>query len=167
MSTNRRILIAVILILVLAGVVIGVDLLQRATPKRLPGTAIPLSPGSVPIYLNGELTGGFAPADLENLEQVSFTDAEEGKLQDGWLLREVMLLYVPANKLKPEAQIVISSSSRNKSIQLTWAEVNEQANMVMFDLSNRGTLKLVSLLPQLDRRDEWVQDVDRIEVTQP
>lgn len=167
MSNNRRILIAVILILVLAGVVIGVDLLQRATPKQLGGTAISLPPGSVPIYLNGELTGGFAPADLENLEQVSFTDAEEGKLQDGWPLREVLLLYIPANKLKPDVQIIVSSSSRNKSVQLTWAEVNEPANMVMFDLANRGTLKLVSLLPQLDRRDEWIQDVDRIEVTLP
>ena len=39
--------------------------------------------------------------------------------------------------------------------------------MVLFDLSNRGTLKLVSLLEQLDTRDEWVQDVDRIEVVSP
>jgi hypothetical protein len=39
--------------------------------------------------------------------------------------------------------------------------------MVMFDLSGRGTLKLVSTLERLDVRDEWVQDVDKIEVTQP
>ena len=37
----------------------------------------------------------------------------------------------------------------------------------MFDLSNRGTLKLVSLLPKLDTRDEWIQDVDRIEINTP
>lgn len=37
----------------------------------------------------------------------------------------------------------------------------------MFDLSNRGTLKLVSLLEKLDTRDEWVQDVDKIEMTSP
>jgi hypothetical protein len=36
--------------------------------------------------------------------------------------------------------------------------------MVLFDLSSRGTLKLVSLLEQLNTRAEWVQDVDRIEV---
>jgi hypothetical protein len=34
----------------------------------------------------------------------------------------------------------------------------------MFDLSGRGTLKLVSVLERLDVRDEWVQDVDQIEV---
>ncbi len=37
----------------------------------------------------------------------------------------------------------------------------------MFDLSNRGTLKLVSVLQKLDTRDEWVQDVDSIEVVNP
>jgi hypothetical protein len=39
--------------------------------------------------------------------------------------------------------------------------------MVLFDLSGRGTLKLVSKLPQLDIRDEWVQDVDKIEIITP
>ena len=59
----------------------------------------------------------------------------------------------------------MSSSSRAKSAQVTWAEVDVLENYVMFDLSNRGTLKLVSVLPALDTRDEWVQDVDSIEVT--
>jgi hypothetical protein len=54
-----------------------------------------------------------------------------------------------------------------KSAELTWVEVNEAQNMVMFDLSSRGTLKLVSLLEKLDVRDEWVQDVDRIEIVNP
>ena len=39
--------------------------------------------------------------------------------------------------------------------------------MVMFDLSGRGTLKLVSKLEKLDVRDEWVQDTDKIEITTP
>jgi hypothetical protein len=63
--------------------------------------------------------------------------------------------------------IRVSSSSEDKSAQLTWAEVAEPANLVMFDLSNRGTLKLVSVLERLDTRDEWVQDVDRIEIVKP
>ncbi len=35
----------------------------------------------------------------------------------------------------------------------------------MFDLSNRSTLKLVSVMPTLDEREEWVQDTDRIDIT--
>jgi hypothetical protein len=61
----------------------------------------------------------------------------------------------------------VSSSSRGKSVDLSWEQVERTENMVLFDLSGRGTLKLVSLLEQLDIRDEWIQDVDRIEVIMP
>jgi hypothetical protein len=71
---------------------------------------------------------------------------------------------VEEEKLKPDSAITVSSSVRDKSAQLTWAEVEDPANWVLFDLSNRGTLKLVSVLESLDTRDEWVQDVDRIEI---
>ena len=36
--------------------------------------------------------------------------------------------------------------------------------MVMLDLANKGTIKLVSKLEGLDTRDKWVQDMDKIEV---
>ena len=128
------------------------------------GTSTPLPPGSVPIVFNGQVVAGFLPADLEKLPLVSFVDAEEGKTQDGWLLRDVLLLYLKPEQMPDEAQITVSSSSRDKSATLSWAEVKEASNMVMFDLSNRGTLKLVSLLPHLNTRNWWVQDVDRIEI---
>ena len=80
------------------------------------------------------------------------------------MLRDVLLLHVDEDELEPEARIVVTSSSREKSVELTWAEVDDPANWVMFDLSGRGTLKLVSVLERLDIRDEWVQDVDQIEV---
>lgn len=108
--------------------------------------------------------GAFLPEDLASLEEVSFVDAEEGKTQQGWMLRDVLRLRVPERKLKPETRIVVASSSSGKSAELTWAEVDDPANRVMFDLAGRGTLKLVSVLERLDVRDEWVQDVDRIDV---
>ena len=54
---------------------------------------------------------------------------------------------------------MVSSSSREKSKALTWAEVDAPENMVLFDLSGRGTLKLVSKIPGFDIRDAWIQDV--------
>jgi hypothetical protein len=158
MTQRIRILIAVIILIILVGAVLGIEALRRASEPTL-------APGSIPIHLDGRLVGGFSPEDLDQLEQVSFVDAEEGKKQEGWLLRDVMLLHVSATKLKPDFLITVSSSSRNKTVQLTWAEVNDRDNIVMFDLSGRGTLKLVSLLEKLDTRDEWVQDVDSIEVS--
>ena len=161
MTRTTRILVAVIVLIVLVVAVLGVEALRRAQSEPT------LAPGSIPIYLDGKLVGGFVPDDLSQLEQVSFVDAEEGKTQEGWRLSDVLLLHVKEKQLDPESIIVVSSSSRNKSAELTWAEVRDPANWVMFDLSGRGTLKLVSVLERLDIRDEWVQDVDRIEVSSP
>jgi hypothetical protein len=158
MTQKTRIAVAVIALIVLVVVVLGIEALRRAQSEPT------LAPGSIPIYLDGKLVGGFVPDDLGQLEQVSFVDAEEGKTQEGWLLRDVLLLHVRQNKLKPETRIVVISSSRDRSAELTWAEADDAANWVMFDLSGRGTLKLVSVLERLDIRDEWVQDVDKIEV---
>lgn len=158
MSQRVRILIAVGVLLVLAAAVLSVEALRRSSAEPT------LAPGSIPIYLDGKLTGGFVPDDLTMLDQVSFVDEEEGKPQEGWLLCDVLLLHIKASKLKPETRIVVTSSSRGKSADLSWTEVEDPANWVMFDLSGRGTLKLVSVLEQLDVRDEWVQDVDKIEV---
>jgi hypothetical protein len=161
MTQKGRILLAVGIIILIAAAVAGVEVVRRAT------SAPDLPPGSVPIYLNGEFIAAFTPDDLAELEQVSFVDAEEGKTQEGWMLHNVLLLHITETDLSPETLITVSSSSRDKSAQLTWAEVSDTENMVMFDLSGRGTLKLVSKLEQLDVRDEWVQDVDRIEVSTP
>ena len=161
MSQRLRIVIAIGVLLVLVAAILGVEALRRSSVEPT------LAPGSIPIYLDGKLLAGCVPDDLATLTEVSFVDAEEGKTQQGWLLRDVLLLHVKESKLKPETRIVVTSTSRDKAAELTWAEVDDPANWVMFDLSGRGTLKLVSVLERLDVRDEWVQDVDKIEITSP
>ena len=165
MDQKARILLGVLVLLLVVVAVLGVDALQRRKSSTPPaeGQATPV-PGSVPIYVDGQLAGSFAPADLEQLDQATFVDAEEGKTQEGWLLSDVLRLHVDADALPPGTLVTVSSSSREKSVDLTWAEVADPANLVLFDLSGRGTLKLVSLLERLDVRDEWVQDVDQIQV---
>jgi hypothetical protein len=161
-SQTKRILIAVVLLIVIGGAVLGAEILRR---QRV--TDGDLAAGSIPIYVDGDLEAAFTPDDLENLEEVSFVDAEEGKTQEGWMLCDVLLLHVSEDHLTPETRITVISSSRDKSAELTWCEVDDAESMVIFDLSGRGTLKLVSRLPRLDVRDEWVQDTDRIEIETP
>ncbi|MBN1581317.1 MAG: hypothetical protein JXA89_11495 [Anaerolineae bacterium] len=153
---RTRIIIALVIILALAGLVIGIDVIRRKNAV--------VEPGSIPIYYRDRLVGTFKPEDLDRLTQVSFVDAEEGKTQEGWLLRDVLLLRLAPDRFKPDTTIVVVSSSRGKTASLTWSEVEDETNMVMFDLSNKGTLKLVSKLENLDTRDEWIQDVDEIRV---
>ncbi len=165
MAQKTRILMAVGILVVLAVVVLGIEAIRRQGGSApLAAGAPTLAPGSIPVYVNGKLAGGFTPADLEKLDKASWVDPAEGKTQEGWLLRDVILLYVKADQLGPDTLITVSSSSRNKSAQVTWAEADNVENHVMFDLSNRGTLKLASVLEKLDSRDEWVQDTDKIEV---
>jgi hypothetical protein len=122
--------------------------------------------GAVPIYLNGDSVANFAENDLDNLEEYSFIDDEAGKTQRGWLLRDVLNNDIDTAQFTPDTQVTVSSSARDKSITLTWADVDDPDHMVMFDLSGRGTVKLVSqTLPDLDTRAEWIQDVDRIAIT--
>jgi hypothetical protein len=155
MTQNKRILIAVVILVVAVVAVLGVDALRRQR-------AADLEPGSIPIYFKDRFVDSFKPDDLERLAEASFVDAEEGKTQEGWLLRDVLLLYIERDVFRDDTTITVSSSSRDKSVQLTWAQVDDAANMVMFDLSGRGTLKLISLVDGFDSRDDWVQDVDRI-----
>ncbi len=158
MTQRTRIVVAVLILVLAAAAILGIDALRRR------GAASAVVAGSIPIYLDGRLMASFVPGDLERLPKASFVEAAEGVLQEGWLLRDVILLYVPRARLGAQMRVIVSSSSRDKSAELTWGEVDEESNKVMFDLSNRGTLKLVSLLEKLDSRNEWVQDTDRIEI---
>lgn len=165
MDQKKRILLAGAILIVILGIVLGVDDLQRQQAAHEAPADMP--PGSVPIYVNGGYISSFVPDDLSQLPTASFVDAEEGKTQDGWLLRDVLLFYLGEDNLQDQSQVTVSSSSREKSKMLTWAEIENKENLVLFDLSGRGTLKLVSTLPGFDNRDSWIQDVDKIEITSP
>ena len=123
-----------------------------------------LQPGDVAIYWNGKLDLGFSAADLETLEKVTFTDKEDQKIQEGWLLKDILLNFYTNDQFSEDTVIRVSSSSRSLSATVIWDEVLNDKNFIMFDLSGRGTLKLVSVLDRLDERAEWVQDIDKIEI---
>ena len=159
---KKRILYVLLGLVAIVGMILGVDFWQRQQAAVLAPANMP--PGSIPIFMDGKFVASFVPDDLTLLENASFVDSEERKTQERWLLRDVVLLYIKENKLKDNTQVTVSSSSREKSQSLTWAEVTLVNNMVMFDVSGRGTLKLVSKIPGFDLRDLWIQDVDKIEV---
>ena len=90
MNQTKRIFIVVVVLFVIIGVILMVDFLQRQNAaSQLPAD---MPPGSIPIYINREFIASFVPEDLNQLDVVSFTDDEEGKTQEGYLLRDVILL---------------------------------------------------------------------------
>ncbi len=158
-SLRIRYLIGIMILAALCGAVFGVDYLQRRAAAAS-GTA-----GAIPIYLDGLYAGSFSADGLASYPRISFTDAEEGKEQSGWLLRDAVGLRVQERSLGPASTVTVSSSSRQKSVRLSWAEADDPANLVILAVSGRGTLKLVAKQGTASARDLWVQDVDRIEVT--
>jgi len=166
-SQRTRILIGVLILFLILGVFIGIDYVQYWKVTAAQETPLDVPDGSIPIYVKDDLVATFTLDDLDHLRLESFVEAEEGKTEEGWMLRDVLLLHVNEELLSPDTVIIVSSTSRGKSAQLTWAEVREIEHMVLFDLSGRGTLKLVSRLDKLDTRAEWVQDVDKIEIETP
>lgn len=158
---RKRLLLGAGILLIFVLLVWGVELMRR---QAYAGSDTMMEPGSIPVYYQGTLIAGFTPEDLQGMAEASFVDAEEGKTQQGWRLRDILLVFLDPDQLSDSMTVIVGSSSRDKRIELTWGEVKDDGNFVLFDLSGRGTLKLVSQLERLDTRDEWVQDVDRIEV---
>ncbi len=162
MNHKKRVIYIILGLALLTGVMFLIEYLRGVNQST--SLESDLQPGDVPIFWNGKFNQGFSAAQLDPLPKASFVDAEEGKPQEGWLLKDVLLsIYKPA-QFSEDITVTIISSSREKEVRLTWAEIDNVDNMVMFDLSGRGTLKLVSKLERLDVRDEWIQDVDKIEI---
>jgi hypothetical protein len=165
MSQRNRVLIALAILIVLICAVVVIETVRRAASQNDEAAeGITLAPGSIAIMFDGEIIGGFSPEDIESLPLESFTDLEEGKKQEGWPLSDILALHIDEQSLTADLMIDVSSSSRDKSVELTWNEILEPENMVILDLTNKGTLKLVGLLDKLDERAEWIQDVDRIDI---
>lgn len=129
-------------------------------------TSDTIAAGAIPIYVDGEQIASIDTDTLDTLEQASFVDDEEGKTQKGWYLRDLIPTLINVETLLPESVFVITSTTRDKSALLTWSQIDDPENFVLFDVSGRGTLKLVSKsIEDLNQRDEWVQDVDQIEIS--
>ena len=168
MSNRNRIIVFVAILILIIGAVFLIEALRKPSATQPETeTDVSLPPGSVPIYLDDQWIASIIADDLEGLEEASFVDEEEGKSQKGWMVSDIIGLYIDVATMKPDTTITISSSSREKSKALRWAEVNKPSNMVMFDLSNKGTLKLVSTMEGFDTRNSWIQDVDKVEISTP
>jgi len=124
--------------------------------------------GLLHVYVDDVFIANVAPADALALEAHEFTDAEEGVAQAGPRLDELVLLYVDSSRLRDESKITVSGSRKgaDKTASVTWAEAIDISNNIILDVSSSGdSLKLVSTLPRMDVRAEWVQGINRIDVT--
>lgn len=166
MNTSRRIIIAIIILIVAAGSILAIQSLRRGgyLYRVLHEGSEEFTAGCVPVYTGADRPAQFCEKDAALLIKQSFVDKDESKKQEGWLLRDVVLLSVKKESLKPETRVLVASSSRNKKAELAWKDVSDVSNMVILAPTKQGSLKLASAMKGLDTREHWVQDVDRIEI---
>jgi len=167
MSQKTRMLIVVGVILAIAAGAAIYGAISQNRMKNASGDTP--QAGMIHLYVDKQFTANVSPADLGDLPDASFKDAEDGKLQEGWLLKDVVLLYVNEGKLTAKSEVEVSgirvSTGETKSKALTWEQIIEPANNVLFDLTGNGSaLKLVSEIPGFDIRDAWIQGVNQIDV---
>lgn len=169
MSTMKRVIIGIIIIAGLAAIILAVDSMRRGGTlyrtlrdgsEKFSGDCIQVRHGSARPSL-------FCSADAAPLAKKRFVDKAENKPQEGWLLRDAVLLSVRAADLKPGTLVRVTSASRGKKVELTWKDVSDEANLVILAPTKQGTLKLASVMKGLDTRTKWVQDVDGIEIVLP
>jgi len=167
MSQRNRILIVVgVIVALAAGAAIYGLVLQNQMKNASDDTP---QPNMIHLYVDGKFVANVSPAQLNDLPAASFTDTEEGKLQEGWWLHDVVRLYVDESRLTASSEIEVAgvrnTTGETKSKTLTWEEATEPANNVIFDLSGDGqSIKLASTMAGFDIRDAWIQGINRIDV---
>lgn len=169
MSTSRRIAIAIVILVIAAATILVVDTCRRGgcLYRTLHEGSEKFSGECVPVYSGAAQPARFCAANAALLIKKSFIDAAEKKPQEGWFLRDVVLLSVKKESLTPGTRVLVSSTSRGKKAELSWKDVSDESNMVILAPTKQGTLKLASAMKGLDTRAQWVQDVDRIEILRP
>jgi len=176
---QRNRIVVTIGILALVLVAIFAWGLTRGTGETQPAPATPGSPAissqakttsfgeGIPIYIQGQLKSTVLLKGMDALSLDRFVDDDEGLVREGPLLRDVLRQSLGDEPLPDDAVVTVMSTISNKTAELTWAEVKDPANHVVLIREEGQGLMLVSVLPQLDDRSEWVEGIDRIKIRLP
>lgn len=166
MSQNKRLLIVA---LVLTGLMAAFVMYNAMLSNKM-STALTTSPlpGMVSLFANGMLKAHVMPADLDRLPRVTFAEPEKEKSLEGWMLKDVIALYIDTGQISGGCEVSVlgvGEKRGEKTATLSWKEVLDPNAHVMLHPARDGqSLKLVSTLEQMDTRDEWVQGVKRIDI---
>ena len=97
---------------------------------------------------------------LESLSTVSYEDTlGSGAIDEGPLLKDVVLLVVDESSLSNSTNISIKSDLTAEERTITWGEIANTSNSYILDFTNKGTTKFSS--PETKKKDR-VRDVTDI-----
>jgi hypothetical protein len=166
MSQTVRILIVVAVLAIIAIIFAVVGAVSQSQVAQMPVTTP--QPGMVQLYVDGKFVANLLPTETQKLPAGSFVDKEQSKTQSGQWLRDVIRLYVKETSLSASSLVIITGvrqGTEKKSATLTWAEVLDPANNILYSPSNDGTsVKIAATMDKLSTRNDWVQGLTQIDV---
>ena len=114
---------------------------------------------TIKIFLNNKLIHILTLTELHKLRNYSFVDST-GHLQEGPLLFDVIKYVVGNETFK---YVIIIGSRKNMTLKLMYDIVSNRKNLIIFDYTNRNTVKLCgkeNILP----RENWVKDIIKLKI---
>lgn len=116
----------------------------------------------IDIWMEDKRIGKVCMDEIEELPTVSFEDTlGSGAVDEGPLLKDVILLAVNESLLSNSTNIQIESGLTLEERTLPWGEIANISNSFILDFTNRGTTKFTS--PETQKKDR-VRDVTDVEI---
>lgn len=114
------------------------------------------------IWQGDQKIGDVAMSELQTLHTVSFEDTlGSGAIDEGPLLRDVILLEIGETSLTHGTLVLIKSDLTGEERTISWGEISNTSKSYILDFTNRGTTKFTS--PETEKKDR-VRDVTFIKV---
>jgi hypothetical protein len=137
MSANRRIITGLLVLVLLVAGILAAEEHAPAARRRKPEPNAPRHAHRRARQHSHLPQRGISPAHLplqiwHQLTETSFQDLEEGKTQTGWLLADILELYLPPwNAFTPKAKSSCAAIIAKKKYCLPVDEVMDRENMVL------------------------------------
>lgn len=115
---------------------------------------------TIDFWQGDDKIGKVTMSDLETLQTVSYQDTlGSGAIDEGPLLKDVVLLVVDESSLSNSTNIRIESDLTAEERTITWGEIANTSDSYILDFTNKGTTKFSS--PETKKKDR-VRDVTDI-----
>jgi len=116
----------------------------------------------IDIWLEDVRIGKACMNEIEELPIVSFEDIlGSGAVDEGPLLKDVILLVMNESSLANSTNVQIKSDLTLEERTLPWGEIANTSNSYILDFTNRGTTKFTS--PETQKKDR-VRDVTDVKI---
>lgn len=116
----------------------------------------------IDIWQGDQKIGQIGMSELQDLPTVSYVDTlGSGEIDEGPLLRDVILLRFDESSLTNETTVFIRSDLRGEERTISWGEVSNISKSHILDFTNKGTTKFTS--PETER-NERVRDITLIRI---